>query len=45
MHTVLIKAARHKEHMLYGSTSIHLKTLTQKLKQYCPWMSIYIVKF
>ena len=30
MHTVLIKAARHKEHMLYGSTSIHLKTLTQK---------------
>ena len=29
-HTLLIKAARHKEHMLYGSTSINLKTLTLK---------------
>lgn len=40
-HTALIKAARHKEHMLHGSTSTHLKTLTGKTQTILS-MDIYL---
>lgn len=40
-HAVLIKAARHKEHMLHGPTSTHLKTLTEKTQTILS-MDIYL---